>query len=849
MLSIHVIRFADPSEVKRLWAVAVLGVCLSAASSGPTIGQARQMALFPQGVSQSSRLIFFEVASQPLSEALIAFALQGNLSIGLDGIDASTLSSDRLSGLYTTRQGFRLLLNGTGLAYEFVDEKTVRVFRALPQRRTRRAAINTLQEEPRVERASFRLEELTVTSTKRARDSQDVPMGITAVDGESLQALQARDTDDLISLVAGLSSTNQGPGRNKIFLRGQSDGPIADRTQSTVGIYIDESPLVFSDTNPDFRLLDVERIEVLRGPQGTVFGAGSMGGTYRIITNKPDPSELLGRVAVSGALTKSGAETTTVDAVLNAPLSDRSAIRLATFFDRFGGFIDDVRLDDKNVNDATIFGGRLTYSTEFQNAWSATLTGNLQKIDLDDTQYYSPALGLLARDNFVAEPRTDRFIQTGLTIEGNVGISDFVATTTYVNRRIRNQSDASLSVPDLLGLSARPSPFTSRNRISTFAQEVRLAYTGKHWDWLAGAFYLTRGENLTTRFVVPGAGSTFALDGFSTDDVFSEDRDDDVKQYAVFADTTFALTPRIDIGFGVRLSRASLDVSSLTTGVLSAQTEETDINNAATHFNPRLSLQYEVSPATNLYAQFARGFRVGGVNLNTPISALFDPSLDPDEELQTRTFSTDTLWNFEVGSKSRFLEGRLSLDLAAFYVDWSNIQTDQVLPSGFLFVTNAGDARNFGIEAQATAQLTDRWLVSAAAIWNAPELTQANTFLNAEKGDRLPAIAEITLGLGLQYTRPLSSQTTFSASFDYAYVGSSRLFFDRDVSPKMGDYHRANVRVGLEWEDWQARLFANNVFNDRGNTFAFGNSFSLNALSQFTPLRPRTFGLEVVRSF
>lgn len=817
--------------------------------SGTAFAQDRQSNFFPPGAYDSSRLIFFEVASQPLSDALINFALQGNLSIGLEDSSASRLTTNRLSGLYNTRQGLGVLLNGTGLAFNFVDSKTVRVFKAPPRKVVRQTRIPTSQPRPQVVQTKRRLEELIVTSTKREKDPREVPMSVATVTSERLESFQVTDTDDLMSLVAGLSSTNQGPGRNKIFLRGQSDGPIAERTQSTVGIYIDESPLVFSDTNPDFRLLDVERIEVLRGPQGTVFGAGSMGGTFRIISNKPDPSEIIGRVGFSGAFTNKGSQSFTSDAVLNVPLSDKSALRVTGFYDSFGGFIDDVRLGEDNVNDATIIGGRLSYAIQFGESWSALLTGNAQKIDLDDTQYYSPSVGLLERDNFVPEPRGDRFAQAGLTIEGDIGNTDFVSTTTYVNRRINNQSDASLAVPDLLGLSVRPSPFLSQLNISTYAQELRLAYTGKRLDWVVGSFFLTRTEDFKTSFDVPGAGLAFGSEGFPTDIVFSEQRDDDFQHYAVFADTTFALTRKVDIGFGARLSQASHDVTSLTSGVLSARSEETDIGNEATHFNPRVSVDYEASQNTQLYAQFARGFRVGGININTPISALFDTDLEEDEQLKTQTFVSDALWNFEIGSKSRFLDGRLSLDVAAFFVDWSNIQTDQILPTGFLFVTNAGDARNFGVELQVAAQLTDRWFVSAAAIWNAPELTEANTFLNAEKGDRLPAISAITLGLGLQYKRPIGSRATFSASFDYAYVGSSRLFFDRDASPEMGDYHRANVRAGLEWDDWQARLFANNVFNDRGNTFAFGNSFSLNALSQFTPLRPRTFGFEVVRAF
>jgi iron complex outermembrane recepter protein len=818
--------------------------------SGFACAQDRQPEFFPTSISASSRLIFFEVSSQPLAEALITFALQGNLSVGLQEPSAAAVITPRVSGLYTTADGLRRLLAGSGLRYSFVDAQTVRVFRDLKPLPVRQAPAP--QRTPRQNSQQdnrFTLEELIVTSTKRARDPQDIAVSVATVSAEQIEAMGVRDTGDLVSLVAGLSSTNQGPGRNKIFLRGQSDGPIAERTQSTVGIYIDESPLVYSDTNPDFRLVDVERIEVLRGPQGTLFGAGSLGGTFRIITNKPDPSEILGRVSMSGAFTNSGAPSYTVDGMINVPISsDRSALRLAAFYDTFGGFIDDVRLDEENINEATIMGGRLSYQTELGDRWSVMLTGNAQKISLDDTQYFSPDLGLLTRANYVPEPRKDQFYQGGLILEGDLGWAQFLAATTHVRRRIQNQSDASLAVPDLLDISLRPSPFTSRNKIATLAQEVRFSHEGQRFDWLIGGFYLDRNENLKTTFTVPGAGDIFAPLGFPTNIVFAEDRDDDVKQYAAFSDFSYRIRPTLEISLGLRWNRATLDVSSLTTGIVSARVEETDLQNRANSLTPRVSVSYEATPATTFYAQAAKGFRVGGVNINTPISALFNSELDPDEELQTMTFAEDKLWNYEIGFKSRLFDDRLSVDAAAFYVHWDDIQSDQILPTGFLFVTNAGNARNIGVEVQLAARFTENLTVTAVGIWNDPKLYEANAFLNAQKGDRLPAIAELTAGLAFYYRKPLSDRLTFNLSTDYSYVGSSRLFFDQDLSPRMGEFHRAGLRAGFGWESWEARLSVSNLFNNRGNTFAYGNSFSLNATSQFTPLRPRTFGFEISRA-
>lgn len=830
--------------------VCLVAFCVAGFIGQPQVAfaQGRLPDLFPAGATQPSRLVFYEVSSQPVAEALITFALQGNLSIGLQTVDVDQIVTPRVSGLYTASDGLRRLLVGTGLTYEFVDSQTARVYRQATSTSRVVRAPTPLRRPMRHEATRPDLEELIVTSAMRERQSQDIPVSMSSVEAEQLQARGVRATEDLVSLVAGFSTTNLGPGRNKIFLRGQSDGPLAERTQSTVGIYVDEAPLVYSDTNPDFRLIDIERVEVLRGPQGTLFGAGSIGGTFRIITNKPDASEYLGRVSLGASFTNSGAPSYKVDGMLNAPLiKDRSALRVAAFYDSYGGFIDDIQLGEENVNEATILGGRASYKTKVGQRWSVLLTGNVQEITLEDTQYYSPDVGLLTRANFVPEPRKDQFYQAGLVIEGDLGWSEFLSATTLIKRRIQNQSDASTAVPDLLGLSIRPSPFTSRSKISTLAQELRFSSGSERFDWLIGGFYLSRAETLMTAFDVPGAGDEFAAIGFPSDVVFEERRDDDVEQFAAFGKFTYSVTDRLDVSVGWRLNQSTLDVSSLVTGLLSGRTEETDIPNTENAVTQRVTIGYRPNSSVNTYLQVARGARIGGVNINTPLSALFDPGLDSDESLQTQTFTDDSLWNYEFGIKSRLFQGHLSVDAAAFYVRWNDIQTDQVLPTGFLFVTNAGTARNFGFEVQMAAQLTDHLTITAAGIWNDPILLEANPFLNAERGDRLPAVATFTGGLGFTYEKPINSRISLSLGGDYAYVGASRLFFDAELSPKMDAFHRAGLRAGLLTGPWEARLTITNVFNNRGNTFAFGNSFSLDATSQFTPLRPRTFGFQISR--
>lgn len=798
----------------------------------------------------SSFVSIYAVPVQPVSDALIAFAIQANLSIGFNGLDLSGISNAGIKGTYTAYDALGQMLRGTGLGFEYIDQTTVRIFK-LEQRVARAPARPTVT--PRVmdvRENTVVLEELIVTSTKRARDPQKLPLGVSVVSGNRLNNMRTKDTLDLSAQVVGLAVTNQGPGRNKIFLRGQSDGPLAERTQSTVGIYVDDAPLVFSDTNPDFRLVDIERLEVIRGPQGTLYGSGSLSGTYRIITNKPNPTAFYGGGSGSLSTTQDGRPSGSLDGFVNVPLlDDVAAVRFAGFYDYFGGFIDDVRLDEENVNSGRIYGGRFAFRTDLGENWQATLSANGQRIDLEDTQYFVSQVGILQRDNFVAEPRRDDIFQVAVTAEGTLGEVNVLATASYVNRDIHNVSDASLAVPGLTGLELRPSPFEKQNTISTFSQEIRFSGTSKKLDWLVGGFHLGRTEDLRSTLNVPGAGDVLGDLGFPSDVVFREERDDDVQQFAVFLDGTYNVSSRLDISAGLRWSRSSLDVTSLTTGFISDGGPELDLQNNKTAYAPKVAVSFHATQTTTWYAHAAKGFRVGGVNLNTPVSALFDPGLDPDETLATQTFTSDSLWNYEVGVKGRYFDNRLEINAAAFYVDWSDIQTDQLLPSGFLFVTNAGSARNFGFEVQVAYKPSRALDVNLVGFWNDPELTQANGFLGAEAGNQLPNISEYSVGLSAQYSWALSSKLSAFVNGDYAYVGPSRLFFNEESSPEMGDYHKAGLRAGVEGDSWSALLYVDNVLNEKGNTFSFGNGFSFQNSSQFTPLRPRAFGLSVSRTF
>ena len=225
---------------------------------------------------------------------------------------------------------------------------------------------------------------------------------------------------------------------------------------------------------------------------------------------------------------------------------------------------------------------------------------------------------------------------------------------------------------------------------------------------------------------------------------------------------------------------------------------------------------------------------MGGLNIPDP---------DPDEEPNFTTFRSDVMWNYEVGAKTRWLDRRLVLNIAAYYTIWRNIQSDQFLGNGFKFIVNAGDARSRGLEVELLLRPTAQMELQANFFWNDPELTKANPFLGALPDNRLPGIPEISFGLSGFYEWPLTTKLTAYLSGNYSYVGAANLTFDEENSPRMGNYHIGNLRFGFTFARWRAGIFIENLWDTRANAFAFGNPFSLGRVGQVTPPRPRTVGL------
>lgn len=774
----------------------------------------------------------YQIPAMPLKDALAELAAQSGVSIDFNGRKVGRYRSRVVVGVDGAANALKIMLSRTPFDFEITGPDTVRLVARTDARPPKKRVENGLA-------PSMRPDAIVVTATKRTAYAHEIPVSISAVDQATLRRYGVRDFNALAPKLAGVSFTNLGSSRNKIFVRGISDGAFADRTQSTVGVYLDETPVIFNDTNPDIRLVDIQRIEIVRGPQGALYGTGSIGGVYRIITNKPDVQTYSGRIRVSGSATQDGGVNETIDGVVNLPvIPDRLGVRVTGYYDNADGYIDDIGLNLDNVNQSEISGGRVGARLKLSQAWTLDASANMQTVRLADTQYVFPGLGDLKRATARREPYRDELKLFNTTLRGDIGGAEVTSSTAYIRRETSDTNDATAALPSITGDAGAEGVFVTDDRIRTFNHETRIVSDDAGaFAWLAGGFFSRRKENLSSRLIVDNV-SPKSLP-------FTTRREDEVREIALFGQASYEFIRDAKLTFGMRWSRTSFGIDVNSGGAANSNPSTLEESRVKNSFTPKIALSYKYSDSVLFYAQAARGARIGGFNVNTPLAAI--TAIDPDEDI-TR-FESDALWNTEVGMKSSWLDGNLTANVSAFFVTWSDIQSDQILPNGFSFIANAGNAQNHGFEAELTARPHSNLEFYAAFFWNDPELKEANSFLNAHPGDALPNIAAVSASFGAVYDFPLPGRWEGALSADYSYVGRSFLTFAEETAPRMGDYHVGNLRLTAHTDQLRVGVYAENIWNERGDTFSFGNPFSLSAQRQATPVRPRTIGVFVEASF
>lgn len=763
----------------------------------------------------------FTIPPQALESALYQFADQAHASLALPDTGVGRARSQGVIGALNDQDALNQLLAGSGYTYQVAGPGAFRIL-ALAQ--------------PAHDDDQTPIESIVVTAARIPTRLGALPRADSHLSADDLRDLGARDLNDVVLSVSGLSRTNTGLGRDKILLRGISDGALTGVSQSTVGLYLNGLRLTYAAPDPDLELVDIRDVDVLRGPQGALYGAGSIGGIVQIETNPVDLSNASFEGALQGNLVEHGRAGGNLALIANQPLlSGRLGVRAVGYDEELGGWLNNYVTGAQDTNSAHRRGGRVV-TTLNGGGWDVSLFGVYQSINSEDAQYV--ALGDDdVRSSHLLEPHDNDFLSVGLALHVSLPFGELNSTTASVRHQISNRFDATGGFGALGVDPLQVKPFDEQQALDIRIHETRISSSpNAAIPWLVGVFYAD-GDNRrddALRFGAFGAWNSLA---------YTEARTDGIDESAIFGEVTWPLLRHLSLSTGVRLFSFRVKTRSFTQEPLLAATSQFSGSLKTMSAAPDVRLAYQPSPDMLFYLSIARGYRGGGFNtggLIGTISALQQPN---------QQFGGDSLVATELGMRSSLLDHRLSINAAAFYYRWHNIQTDSLIAGGFPYTGNVGDGVAYGVEAEARYALSHDLTVLGNVLINEPQLRRRNASFPGTVAGNLPGAPEASIGFGLRYQRPLAwrPSLSFFAAFEAGYVSKAYLGFDNKTT--VGDYAEGNLRLGLRSPNWELAFFVDNITGADDHTFAAGNPYTAAKGPYVTPPTPRTAGISLSHSF
>ncbi|WP_448661193.1 TonB-dependent receptor [Sphingomonas sp. CJ20] len=741
-----------------------------------------------------------DIDARDLGGALAQLSAQTGISIATDG-GLPRGGVPRLRGRMTADAALARLLAPMGLEARRVGPRAYRIGR----RATQTLPVATPEPPDPV---------IVVTGRKRAETASDIPgpVAVYRPDADGSRMGAARTTGDVARAIGGMTLTNAGPGGDRLFLRGVADSPLNGFSQSTVSVQLDDARLTFDGPEPGLRLVDVARVEVLKGPQGPLYGTGALGGVYRIVTNRPSLDATEAQAGGGLASVSHGGIGPQAEGVVNLPLvAGRLAVRIVGYAAVDPGWIDDVD-GRRDRNRTWTRGGRIAVRAALFGDWMADLSAVQQSVDARDTRYVDRP-DAYVRDVPTPEPYAGRTRIYQGSVSGPVGALRLTIATglTEQGQSQRYHDPRTDAVPSDAA-PAVPSAILNTRGYRVFDQEIRLASApGGAVTWVAGAaFLLARSDGILVGL---------AEDGDVTRYLAANRR---VTETALYADGSVALTNRWRFGLGLRVFRASTRDDRFSFQTLTARAE------TLFGVTPNLSLSYAAAPDSLVYARFATAFRPGG--------------LDPGNAA-SRRYGADEVRTFDLGGRTRLLDGRLGLDANLFFTRWRNIQADCLESDGSISTHNAGRATIPGVEGVADWRAGGGWHVEAGATWQRPRRSAA-----AGNSAYLPLVPDLSARVSLAREMALGDWRLMPRlAVDIA--GPTRLGVDTLPDRRMPG--RLLGRFGLVAEAGRTtlRLDVDNLLDVRGDAFAFGNPFVARTVRHYTPYRPRGVSLSATRRF
>jgi outer membrane receptor protein involved in Fe transport len=767
--------------------------------------------------------ISLDVSGGPLNVALVSLASQAGASIDTSDPALRSVRVDGLKGRYTLREGLRRLLQGTGYDFRISRGNVVRLVRR-PPRRVRSAP----SPRPTAATGASGLpatyqpappEPIFVTASKQDVPTADYPGAVHVASFGQAHGLHVggMGSEALFRVLPNLASTNLGSGRNKIFVRGIADSSFNGQLQSTVSQYFGESRITYSAPDPDLALYDIERIEVVEGPQGTLHGAGSLGGVIRIIPRPP----VVGELSVSGtaAIGVTGDRLASDGAlVANIPIGERAAVRLVGYRIVRPGYIDDVKRGLSDINRTRVSGVRASFQMEIDDNVSIHLGLVSQDTASDDSQYTDePRSSALTRRSFVAQPFDNDYRLMVATLRADLGFGKLVSNTSYNIHPIRTVFDATPRA------SMIPVVFEEDTKLSLLTHETRISGdTSRISNWVTG-FSFAHNVNNTDRLLGPADALA------SVSNVRSETLD-----AALFGEASLPLWHDVSFTAGGRLSVfARFDEFNTEAGQAPAEPTRPEIR-----FMPTAALAWRPRSDVIGYLRYQEGFRPGAEQL-TGIG---------DEATVTR-FQSDAVRAVEMGMRfgtdaGSPLSGGISYALSR----WSRVQADLVTSDGFPYVANLGSAQVRYLSANLAWQVTPKLRFGLSGFHASSHLDRPTPQFEDEAEANLPNVADRGGRLTGRF-EPWVAGTKITLDGSIGYIGTSYLGISAPFVLSQGDYLDTSLGARAEFGRWGLSLDLENLLDSRGNRFSYGNPFSVTDGNQRTPLRPRTVRIGIDARF
>lgn len=704
------------------------------------------------------------------------------------------------------------------------------------------------------------VEEIIVTGEKREERLIEVPQSITAVTADDLARLNATQLRDYANTVPALTVTSGGgAGQATIAIRGVTSG---NDVASTVGVYVDEVPYsgstVFSTAVGlalDAGLFDLDRIEVLRGPQGTLYGASAMGGLLKYVTRTPDANDYDAVVQGGASFTEHGGANYNGAGAVNIPIvNDQVGLRASGYYSRDGGYISNVQPgfahDDQGR--ANIYGGRLDLLIRPRDNLSIRLTGFAQNIDRDGAAFADynlsgqPVDGELDQRRVLPETFSQRFRLASGTVTYDFGPATLTSVSSYQTSDVTSHVDATALYGVLLaplGLPLRGEDAPLIVSTDKFAQEVRLASSGgQTFDWIVGGFYTHEDSNAQVNLVAIGLnGAPFPLN------LLTSHLPSTYEEGAVFGDLTWHVTDKLDLTGGLRYARNHQSYQQNATSdvfPIGNVPTRTSSENVTTYL---ANARYHFSDHAVGYLRYATGYRPGGPNVVT-----FDPVTG--NPLGPPTFKSDTLSSYEVGFKAETDHRAYGIDVAAYHIDWADMLISFPV-NGFQAYRNAGSAAVDGAELTLTARPFEGLTLSGAFAYQFARLTEDAPNLGGHDNERLPNVPHFTAAVNADYAWDLLGfAVTTGATVRFVSDRRSGFYGFHGAPPPLpqydlGSYTTLDLRAGTTLGPVDAQLFVRNVFDDRGQVSASTSAATLGGPAWVSLVQPRTIGVSLTSHF